>query len=443
MPCELIVRLGSHAEKDYLLKTMGLFSGAIVGANLLESTPGATVSLAWKFDKQNKKFLIDPMTYVFAIDLDFISSETTDRSTGRTKKGLKRSFKQICGKLGDPFESAVITRRRSITPGDLSNGTVIDEMCAAVLGYQMRRMREICENDPQLEEFSDRAAPSAVFSPYFYIPAESPTVSRQWEDVCVRIIDSFGTLESIVPKHAVLCIDRRILKDRDRARNLLARIIDSGCDACWLWINALQEGGIREEELNGLDLLVRQASGRNFPLWNMHGGFLSCLLSKRGMAGFSHGIGYGESKDVLPVSAGALPTVAYHYNPLYVRASVLDIMTAFSSVGVTDAKTFHEIVCNCTICKGVLKGNLRNFEKFGDAIVKPGNEKRSQTAEAAKLCRFHFLLARKKELDLVNSSSIEDLKTLLEETVAEYDALDQQIALRSKRLALKMWTGCL
>jgi hypothetical protein len=311
MPSELIVRLGSHAEKDYLLKTMGLFSGSIVGANLLESTPGATVSLAWKFIKENKAFLIDPMTYVFAIDLDYISSETKDRSNGGTQKGLKRSFKRICEKLGGPYESLVLKSRKSITPADLTKGSVIDEMCKAVLDYQTQRMREICEADPQLAEFSDRAIPSATFSPYFYIPAENAIRSSQWEDVCLRVIERFGTLKTSVPKYAVLCIDRRILKDRDRARNILGRVIESGCDACWLWINAFREDSIGEDEINNLDLLVRQAKARNFPIWNMHGGFLSCLLSKRGMEGFSHGIGYGESKDVLPVSAGALPTVAY------------------------------------------------------------------------------------------------------------------------------------
>jgi len=443
MPSELIVRLGSHAEKDYLLKTMGLFSGTVVGANLLESTPGATVSLAFRFAKENKSFLVDPMTYLFAIDLDFISSETIERSTGRSKKGLKKSFKKICERLGDPFESVVLTKRRSITPADLTTDAAIEEMCTTVLEYQMERMREICDDDPQLKDFSDRASPSAVFSPYFYIPADKAAGSQQWEDVNMRIVGSFGALQSTVPKHAVLCIDRRILKDKVRMRGLLTTVIDSGCDACWLWINALREDDIREEEVNNLDLLVRQASARNFPLWNMHGGFLSCLLSKRGMAGFSHGIGYGESKDVLPVAPGALPTVAYHYNPLHVRASVPDIIRAFSSIGVTDAKSFHEIVCNCTICKGVLKGNLRNFEKFGELILKPGNDRKSQTAEAGKLCRFHFLLARKKELDLVNSSSIPELKLLLEETVAEYEALDQQIALRSKAAAIKMWAKCL
>jgi hypothetical protein len=50
-PSTVTIRLGSHSEKEYLLKTANLFKGVIVGANLLEMTPGATVSLAWKFSR--------------------------------------------------------------------------------------------------------------------------------------------------------------------------------------------------------------------------------------------------------------------------------------------------------------------------------------------------------------------------------------------------------
>jgi len=86
---EVHVRLGSHAEKEYLLKTAKLFSGVIVGANLLEMTPGASVSLAWKFASLKRQFAIDPMTYVFAIDLDYIASDTKDRKTKLTVRDMK------------------------------------------------------------------------------------------------------------------------------------------------------------------------------------------------------------------------------------------------------------------------------------------------------------------------------------------------------------------
>src|ERR1035441_3947259 len=93
---EVFLRLGSHAEKQYILKTLKLFRGLLVGANLLESTPGATVSLALKIlGSFGRQFAIDPMTYVFGMNLSYIQSETIDRSTGKTgakKVGLKKSF---------------------------------------------------------------------------------------------------------------------------------------------------------------------------------------------------------------------------------------------------------------------------------------------------------------------------------------------------------------
>lgn len=439
MPSEVVIRLGSHAEKDYLVKTLPLFSGTIIGANLLEMTPGATVSLAWKVRTAAKQFLIDPMTYVYAIDLDYISSDTVDRKTGRTTRDIKRSFRSLCNQLGDPVKGIVLTDQRSLTPADLRLSKNIAAITNCTVKYQLERMKGICEDDPQLKEFADETVPSAVFSPYFYIPADNVSTSAQWEDVCLRIIDTFGALQLPRPKHAVLCLARRVLKDRDRLSRILNRVIASGCDACWLWFSTLKEEDITVAEMNNLVLLIKQAKGRGFPLWNMHGGFLSALLNKHGLSGFSHSIGYGESKDVLPVSGGAVPTVAYHYNPLHVRSSVPDIERAFSSIGVYNAASFHETVCDCVICKGVLKGDLRNFRLFGELALKPNNKRASQTAESAKRCRFHFLLARKIELDLVNSTPLDVLLTNLDATVVEYRNLGSSIQLRDKALSLSTW----
>lgn len=42
---ELVLRLGTHAEKDYVEKLAAMLDGIIIGTNLLEATPGATSSL--------------------------------------------------------------------------------------------------------------------------------------------------------------------------------------------------------------------------------------------------------------------------------------------------------------------------------------------------------------------------------------------------------------
>ncbi len=83
----VIIRMGTHAEKEYLEKTLHFFDGLILGANLVEATPGATASLLVKFGgkKASQRFFIDPMTYAFSpyvdesdrvrLDLDWIKSD--------------------------------------------------------------------------------------------------------------------------------------------------------------------------------------------------------------------------------------------------------------------------------------------------------------------------------------------------------------------------------
>ena len=175
----------------------------------------------------------------------------------------------------------------------------------------------------------------------------------------------------------------------------------------------------------------------------MHGGYLSALLSKRGMTGFSHGVGYGESKDVVPVIGVVVPVVNYHYPPLHIRTGIAEIERALSELGISDADDFHEKVCDCTVCKGVIAGDLKNLRQFGEFILKVGNVRESQTPDSAKKCRLHFLLARRKEIDHVSELTAEQLKEELKETAADYSALPGFLTLQSKYRHLSIWAKVL
>ena len=45
----VVLRLGSHAEKDYFFKKIELWDGLMVGENLVEAAPVATSSMVFKF----------------------------------------------------------------------------------------------------------------------------------------------------------------------------------------------------------------------------------------------------------------------------------------------------------------------------------------------------------------------------------------------------------
>jgi hypothetical protein len=438
---EVFLRLGSHAEKQYVIKTFHLFHGVLVGANLLESTPGATVSFALKVIGKEKAFAIDPMTYTFGMNLDYIKSETIDRTKGKktTKFSLKKSFVKLAEEFGSPVSDAV-EEDRPVKPDDF-DGDTTEPFCESIYAYQTGRMRTYWDADVQLQEF-ECPSPSFVFAPYLYIPYQQAGW-REWRDLNLKLASTFAGLDGEIEKHGVICIDQKILDDSARWLGICKAFIETGLPAFWLWLSPLNEEKISDSRLQALAEGVEAFEDADRKLYNMHGGYLSALLSKRGLTGFSHGVGYGESKDVVPVVGVVVPTVNYHYPPLHIRTSIIDVERALSELEILDADDFHEKVCDCTVCKGVIAGDLKNLRQFGEFILKIGNQRESQTPDSAKKCRLHFLLARRKEIDHVSELAAEDLKRELQDSAAEYADLPFYLTLQAKGRHLKTWAKIL
>jgi hypothetical protein len=441
---ELYLRLGSHSEKQYVLKTFRLFSGVLVGANLLESTPGATVSFAIKVIGNNKRFAIDPMTYTFGMDIEYIKSETIDRAAkrpGATKKGLKRSFAKLSKEYGAVIERAV-SKDRPVNPNDFDDDSV-EDLCESIYKYQAVRMQTYFSADAQLQQFADECpSPSFVFAPYFYVPYRE-SGWRKWLELNLNLATAFAEVDGELEKHAVICIDQSVLDDGAEFLGICESFLGTDVPAFWFWLSALTEEKISDSRLKTLIEAVTMFADADRKLYNMHGGYLTALLSKKGFTGFSHGVGYGEGKDVVPVVGVVVPTVNYHYPPLHIRTSILEVERALSELGISDADDFHEKVCDCTVCKGVLAGDLRNVRQFGEFILKIGNQRESQTPDSAKKCRLHFLLARRKEIDHVADFTAAELKQELKSIAAEYAALPGYLTLQAKGRHLSTWARAL
>jgi len=143
----VILRLGSHSEKDYFEKVIRFLDGYIVAANLIEATPDASASLVFRFSgrKRDVPYYIDPMTYAFGAyidpstgrirrDLDWIKS---DQKHGRA---FKRSYKALAEAIGTPFADTVgqvKNRNRAVSPSDFSDGSTCTAVCRHTADYQL------------------------------------------------------------------------------------------------------------------------------------------------------------------------------------------------------------------------------------------------------------------------------------------------------------------
>ncbi|MFZ3324203.1 MAG: hypothetical protein WA190_17645 [Usitatibacter sp.] len=446
----MFLRLGSHAEKDYFEKAGKGADGIILGANLVESTPGATASLVVKLggDKMLGSYYIDPMTYAFGeyfdpetssvrTDLAWIKSLQKDKKTKKTVLRWKKSYFALAAAYGGVFEQA-LSSGKAIMPAALSTDALRSQTADAVIKYQLNRLRDEFASDPEYAAFADEIPPpAALFAPYFYI---EPHDADALLTLNIALAKAASTLGYDVPVHAVLCADLSFLTNAALTARLVSELATSGVKGIWLWFSRFYEEKASAQELDALVDLVRVLADK-VEVYNMHGGFFSLCLSKGGLSGISHGVGYGEQKDVIPIIGQSTPTVRYYLPAPHVRTGIPAIESCFHDLGVDTADKFHATVCGCTICKGVLAGDLQNFKQFGEThFSMPTSKRLAQTPAAAKRCRFHFLLKRLEERDQVKAGTVASLQASMQ---AAYDTWAKFPTMKDCTGQLPRWKAAL
>lgn len=400
---KIIIRMGSHAEKDYILKLSKQLDGIIIGANVVEATAGATASLVGK--KLQLPYYIDPVTYVFGCALDGIKSEQK-----RNKKiviDYKRAYKKLAPELGDIFSNALASNT-PIVPGDFT-GHILRDICQNVVEYQLKRLHAEFEKDEEYKGYaSSIPSPAGVFSPYFFIS------SKDWLELFLRLSKTTADIKPDVPVYSVLCADYERLTDISFIDKIVNELPKTGVAGVWLWFSKFDEWEVKEEYLRAFKGLVQQLSNKGLDVYNRHGGYFSLALNKLGMNGISHGVGYGEKKDVSQIKGPPnAPIVRYYLPEIYKRIGTLSIERCFSDLSIATPQDFHNKICRCVICKGVVKNHKDDFQQFGDMHYATSNSKReSQTPAAAKRCRFHFLMNRIREKDFIGKN---ELSTIIQE----------------------------
>ena len=428
---QLIIRMGSDAEKEYILKLSKQFDGIIVGANIVEATAGATASLLGQ--KLKMPYYIDPMTYVFGCDLNGIRSE--QKRNKKTVVDYKRAYKRLAVELGGLFSDALEKNVPIIC--EKFTAKMLKHACQNVIDYQLKRLHREFEKDEDYKKYADLIpSPAGVFSPYFFISSDD------WFDLFLRLSKTSADIKPGTPVYSVLCADSEKLIDSSFISKAIAEIPKTGVNGVWLWFSNFDEWGVQEKYLEAFKSLVEQLSRSGLEVYNRHGGYFSLALNKFGMKGISHGVGYGEKKDVLQIKGPPnAPVVNYYLPDMCKRFGVPDIEACLDGLNIKTPKEFHDKVCNCAICKGVVKNSILDFQQFGDKhYATPQSKRPSQTAAAAKRCRFHFLVNRIIEKDFVGRN---DLATILQKINNAEEKWKEQLLIINNSRHIARWKAVL
>ena len=447
---EIVIRIGSHAEKEYIIKLAPYFDGLIVGANLFEATPGATSSLMLAVGAKDTHLYIDPMTYTFGAfsdsktgilrtDLDWIKSDQSRKIDGKKCiiRDFKRSYKKLANALGEPVLGA-LTAGVAINPDSFADERTRISFCRRVADYQINRIRLEFENDEELSNYiSEVPDPTAIFAPYFYI---EPTHTDAWLNTNIELMKSTVSQNPKIPVHWIVCADKTHISNADFCSRIIQAIGDVKLAGIWLWFSGFFEDLADEATLLNYRDFVHSLS-QNSSVYSLHGGYFSMALRHFGMRGISHGVGYGEQKNVIPVVGQGIPTVRYYLPPVKRRLGVPDIERAFDALSINTVNKFHKAVCDCAVCKGIVTNSIDDFSAFGDMRYSHENAKRkAQTPTAAKRCRFHFLLSRIHEHYVLRRAPLEEIVASLSTGA---DLWGKQPSLARHCTHLKRWVKVL
>jgi hypothetical protein len=390
-----IVRMGTHAEKEYLKTAPSLFDGLLFNANLVEASKGATAVFA---TTQRCPFSIDPVTYSFALDPRYLLA------TGK-KKGV--AVKSTFASLADRFALPVgFLGVRPLAPKDLDD-PVLAEVVSQVVAYQRDVLGDTLSEDAafvlgDLEPRVAAALPEWTFAPYFI-----NDYKQDWLSVNIRSLE-LAEDEPGPSVAAVLAYDTR----RSSREYLLSTALAYGDEvsrATFVWASNLDEHRSAMDQLADYACLVRQLASQGQRPIAAYGGFFGMLLSFRGMTGVAHGVGYGDRRDLEPVVGGGLPPATFYVRSIRDAVSVGDL--TFLAADLTEAD-FRRWICDCTICEGLLarggvSGLIASLTETDDHISEKGNLVSIATPRVYQLTRFHYLLNRAEEVRWVSSSDLD------------------------------------
>ena len=389
------IRLGTHAEKDYLVRGSQWFSEVVINANLLEATSGASGIFLISLEKP---YSIDPVTYSFGQDPHYLMNTTRGE--------VKRTFRALSERFGEPLVDSIREKRR-VTPADFSDLATREAFCERVLRYQESRVAEaLAENEAFLEEGVSEFPPVRLIAPYFYNDAKLTWLdtNRSLAETCIsRVAEGFELW--VVVSFDGLLLDRT--EDMDR----LIETYDSlPCLGFLFWPSDFDESRATVSQVKGLRRLAQSLCSSERRGMMLYGGYFAALLKDEGIAGISHGVGYGEKRDIVPVVGGGMPPAKYYLRGIHDDISITDFLRLTEGM---DEATFERDVCNCTICSELVhRGGLSLLRsEFGATKEKPyvHQFRRFPTPRVYQLTRFHYIENKHLELEEINENDRESL----------------------------------
>jgi len=430
-------------ERPYVEKTVAMFTGLFVKANLFESAPAALSGLIVRYVGAMKsppaRYLIDPVTYVFGMEpdgpegestlchwkllsdaeverrvrQDYHLRETDSMPEGRIRVSeeagkaevllLTRSYAHLADEVfGDSLRRKV--GLQALKESDFKDSSILEDFVGRVIDYQRGALKRRFEGTKYQELGATLPEPAFILSPYFSITTKESLefMSSIWRAFADRQLAN-GAAVAMVSKDYFTCCWQEV------AQALLG--IDTRL--IMLWIPELKEESATHDELLAFGRFVQVLARGGRSVINLYGGGFSMSLLSHGLTGLVNGPGYGLQRNAIPIKGGA-PAASFYIPSSRVRKGILDVLQDMMSNPVIQSKQdFLDHVCSCSMCRAAMNKDPKEsypdafWSYYGELVPSktPGSNRQVPSKATTDREAFHFLLARLLEFRTERCSS--------------------------------------
>jgi hypothetical protein len=377
-----------------LTRANGLFQGYHVRAGL----PDTTAELV---RDSGKPYLVDPETYIFTLDPKRLLDPKNEQPV------VRRGALTLATGYGAPFRDVAGKRRLQLD--DFSDEVTARDCVERVLAYQRSKLTmQFSLFDPYYEKYrlwddpepspaEGRRPPLVLVPPYFYFKDSADA----WLDLNVEL----GRHALVARRegdlvYPILLFPGKLLEHTNIVNAVADRYLAEPFDGFLLWPNDFVEEREPESRLKGLARLIEKMADSGRRVSKLYGGYLSALLSLRGLRGFSCGLGYGNKKNAFTYGGGGggRKMAQRFYVPGLHQAFEFDRATS-----ILDA--CPDLRCSCPVCQDVYGSRMDHFSQ----MLGGGH------------CELHFLHARRDELRDVGQADAQQLASDLRRSAALFD----------------------
>lgn len=278
----------------------GLLVPGTVAAFQRDGTQGFVLSLS---AGRHTPYVIDPRTPLFQ---NALATPKKSHTALATLLGIPSTLFGGTPPLPSFFDDQVLANMlRSWVSFNTNYSTI-----------QHRKLDKYAKRLGETLETSAAIGPDAILVPYFI----ASSTSDPWWEVSTRLwrlAQEFGGQTELVRVVAT--------SDSDQLGAMLAQAETTNAV---VWVSPLDELDLNSEyKLKTYAETVNSHSALGKSAFALYGGYFAVMMTKTGLGGFSHGIGFGESRDWIELPQSGPPPARYYVPRLhrYVGVDLADI----------------------------------------------------------------------------------------------------------------------